>query len=208
MSLSIGSNNYVNTEYNTNTINNTTSTTTNNTTTSMTSDNLSLSTTTTTLPEQAGTWKKLSNSVGQMFSSIADKLGFGETYKVIAQEFKQVDTSSDGTLNKGEFNVATLNLFDFMGTEFARADKNRDGRVQEREYVDYRKQQLEVEFNKREKTGDNHINVNEIGFIGKQLLTNRDPRLDENQDGLLNKREFTRGAIRGAMSIRDLLGGM
>ena len=158
------------------------------------------------LPGSATTFKKLGNSVGEMFSNVADKLGFGETRKLINQEFSQVDQTGDGLLNKGEFNVATLNVIDFMGSEFARADKNSDGRVNQKEYVDYRKDQLSNAFERKEKSGDNHLNINEIGFIGQQLLANRDVRLDQNQDGLVNKREFTRSVVKGTMNIRDFLG--
>lgn len=158
------------------------------------------------LPDSANTFKKIKNSVGEMVGNIADKLGFGETRKLINNEFSQVDQTRDGSLNKGEFNVATLNVLDFMGTEFARADKDRDGRVNQKEYANYRKEQLGNMFDRRDASGDKHLNINEIGFIGQQFLANRDPRLDENQDGLVNKREFTRSVVRGTMNIREFLG--
>lgn len=158
------------------------------------------------LPEKATTFKQIGNSIGQAFGNIADKLGFGETRKLINQEFSQIDQTRDGNLNKGEFNVATLNLFDFSGAEFAKADSNRDGLVNQKEYANYRKEQLSDAFDKKETSGDNHLNSNEIGFIGKQLLVNKDVRLDENQDGLVNKREFTNSVVRGTMNVRDFLG--
>lgn len=158
------------------------------------------------LPEKATTFKQIGNSINQAFGNIADKLGFGETRKLINQEFNQVDLNKDSSLNKGEFNVATLNLFDFTGAEFARADSNRDGQVNQKEYANYRKEQLSNAFDKKETSGDNHLNSKEIGFIGQQMLANRDVRLDENQDGLVNKREFTNSVVRGTMNVRDFLG--
>lgn len=210
MSFSVNGSNQVNQVYNTTTTTTTTQpVTTTNTGASLGSDAINLSSYSNPqqpLPTSATTFKKIGNSFGEFFSNMADKLGFGETRKLLNQEFAQVDQTRDGTLNKGEFNVATLNLLDFMGTEFARADKDRDGRVNEKEYANYRKEQIGNMFERRETSGDKHLNVNEIGFIGQQFLVNRDPRLDENQDGLVNKREFTRGALRGTMNIRDLLG--
>ncbi|MFN8578739.1 MAG: hypothetical protein U0354_18065 [Candidatus Sericytochromatia bacterium] len=209
MSFSVSGSNQVNQVYNTTTTTTTQPVTTTTTTgTSLGSDSVNLSSYSNQqpLPTNATTFKKIGNSFGEFFSNVADKLGFGETRKLLNQEFSQVDQTRDGTLNKGEFNVATLNLLDFMGTEFARADKDRDGRVNEKEYANYRKEQIGNMFDRRETSGDKHLNINEIGFIGQQFLINRDPRLDENQDGLVNKREFTRGALRGTMNIRDLLG--
>ncbi len=162
--------------------------------------------TTSALPTEAGGWKRFTNSMGEMFSNIADKMGFGETYKIGSEEFNQVDTSRDGNLNRVEFNLATLNLLDIMGTEFARADKNQDGRVGVHEYVDYRKQQIGNAFNAKDSNNDKHLSINEVGVIGQQLLNNRDPRFDPSQDGLVNKREFIRANLRGAISIRDFLG--
>lgn len=209
MSLSVSANNLLNSV--TGIFNKSTTTqaaaTTTATTPAMASDAVSLSSNTNQpLPSEAGTWKKISNSIGEAFSNVADKMHVGETYKVISQEFDVVDKNHNNELNFGEFNIATLNVLDFMGTEFAKADKNHDNKVDRNEYVDYRKQQLGNVFDAKEKSGDKHLNVNEIGFIGQQLLTNRDPRLDENQDGLVNKREFTRAAVRGSISIRDFFG--
>ncbi len=178
------------------------------------SDSLKLSSTTNTysaqstepLPTEAGGWKRFTNAMGSMFSNIADGLRFGETYNLISEEHNRGDKDRDGRLNTYEFNVSTLNLLDFWGTEFSRADKNRDNSVDRSEYVDYRKEQLGDAFNFKDKNGDRHVSVNEIGWIGKQFLEKKDPRLDENQDGLVNKREFTRSVIRGSLSIKDLLG--
>jgi hypothetical protein len=210
MSFSVNNTSGVNQVYNNTTPSNTTQpVTTSNTGVSLGSDGVSLSSYANPqqpLPTSATTLKKLGNSVSEMFSNVADKLGFGETRKLINQEFAQIDQTKDGTLNKGEFNVGTLNVLDFMGTEFARADKDRDGRVNEKEYATYRKEQISNIFDSKEKSGDKHLNINEIGFIGQQFLANRDTRLDENQDGLVNKREFTRSVVRGNMSIRDFFG--
>src|SRR6185295_857775 len=98
------------------------------------------------LPMEAGGWKKFSNSVGEFFSNIADGLKFGETYNLIRQEFNQVDMNRNATLDIVEFNLATLNLTDFWGSEYAKADQDRNGRVSLGEYVDYRKQQLSYSF--------------------------------------------------------------
>jgi len=187
---------------------NTQTASTSSTSTSLGSDSLAISTTasTTPFPTQAGTWTKLKNSVGELFSDMADSMKFGETYKLTKQEFHQVDVNKDQMLDQGEFNLATLNLMDFFGTEFARADRNRDSRVDVDEYAKYRKEQLENVFTRRDLNGDKHHNVNEIGFIGQQLLMNRDVRIDPNQDGLVNKREFVRGSLQGMLNIRDLLG--
>lgn len=208
MSLSIGSNssvNYVNNNQ-TNTTAAAASTASNSYT--MNSDSLSLSSTNPNqpAPTEAGGWKKFSDSVGNFFSNVADSLHFGKTYNLVRDEYNQVDVNRNGGLDRGEFNVATLNLFDFWGTEFAKADKNQNGNVELNEYVKYRKDQLGYIFESREQSGDNHLNTNEIGFIGRQLLQNRDPRLDENQDGMVNKREFTRSALKGIMNIREYLG--
>lgn len=159
------------------------------------------------LPTEVGGWKNFTNSIGSMFSNMADALGFGETRKLLRQEFNQVDADKNQSLNKQEFNIATLNLFDFFGTEFARADKNRDGVVVEKEYANYRKEQLSLAFDRRDNNMDNHLTVNEFGFIGRQMLQNRDVRLDENDDGAVNKREFTRASLRGLMNLRDWISG-
>jgi hypothetical protein len=177
----------------------------------MSSDSVKLSSVTSTNTNQpvtieAGGWKKFSNALGQMGSSIADALGFGETYNLIRQEFNQVDMNRTGNLQIYEFNMATLNVTDFWGIEFGRADKNRNGSVDKGEYVDYRKQQLTYCFERKDISKDNHLNINEIGVIGQQLLANRDTRLDANQDGLVNKREFIRSVVRGTMNIREFLG--
>jgi hypothetical protein len=172
------------------------------------SDSVNLSSTATQqpLPMEAGGWKKFTNSVGEVFSNIADAMKFGETYNLIRQEFNQVDMNRNATLDIGEFNFATLNLTDFWGTEFAKADQNRNGAVDLGEYVEYRKQQLSYSFERKDASKDKHLNINEVGFIGQQLLANRDPRLDANQDGLVNKREFIRSVVRGTMNIREFLG--
>lgn len=206
MSFSVGSNNPLNQVFN-NTTNTTQTpqTTTASPVAAYKSDTISVSNTYNN-PDQAGVFKKISNSIGEAFSNVADKMGVGETYKVIEQEFNQVDLNKDQSLNQWEFNVATMNLGDIFGTEFARADKNRDGRVQTKEYVEYRKDQLSRAFDQKDSNNDSHVSVNEIGSIGKMLLEKRDPRLDENQDGLVNKREFMRSSVKGAISIRDFLG--
>jgi hypothetical protein len=206
MSFSIGSNNPISQIFN----NNTSSTpapqtTTASPTAAYSSDAVNVSNTYAN-PDKAGAFKKLSNSIGEAFSNVADKMGIGETYKVIEQEFNQVDLNKDQSLNQWEFNVATMNLGDIFGTEFARADKNRDGRVQTKEYVEYRKDQLGRAFDQKDSNNDSHVSMNEIGSIGKMLLEKRDPRLDENQDGLVNKREFMRSSVKGSISIRDFLG--
>lgn len=208
MSFSISGNSGVNAVYNNQTTTNTSQpVNTAPTSSSLGSDSVNVTSyASQPLPTSATTFKKLGNSVSEMFSNIADKMGFGETRKLINQEFSQVDQTRDGTLNKGEFNVATLNIIDFMGTEFARADKDRDGRVNQKEYANYRKEQLSNAFDRKDASGDKHLNINEIGFIGQQFLANRDTRLDENQDGLVNKREFTRSVVRGTMNIREFLG--
>ncbi len=208
MSFSVNGNNSVNQIFdNKETTSTSQSVNTSTNTTPMAGDSVNVASySTAPLPTSANTFKKLSNSINEMFSNVADKLGFGQTRKLINQEFTQVDNSKNGSLNFGEFNVATLNLFDFTGAEFARADKNGDRSIDQKEYANYRKEQLSNAFDRKETSGDNHLNVNEVGFIGQQLLANRDVRLDANQDGLVNKTEFTRSVVKGTMNIRDFLG--
>lgn len=206
MSTTIGSNNPLGALFNTNTANTAAAPVSNSTpNTQMRTDSVNIANYN-TAPAEAGGWKKFSNSFGEMFSNIADKLKIGETYNLVSQEFNQADRDRSGKMNVTEFNVATLNVFDFWGSEFARADQNRDGSVNVSEYVDYRKEQLSNAFDMKDTSNDKHLNSNEIGFIGRQLLANRDPRVDPNNDGMINKREFTRSIVRGSMNIRDLLG--
>src|SRR5690606_30143919 len=119
---------------------------------SMGTDAVSLSSTASSspFPDKAGGWARFKNSVGEVFSDIADSMKFGETYKLARQEFQQVDINRNQTLDRGEFNIATMNFMDFWGTEFARADKNSDGRVNVDEYAKYRKTQLETIFQSRD----------------------------------------------------------
>ena len=210
MSLTIGNNSpYVNGVSNTSPATTPTQNSAVPPTTAYRNDGVSLSATASTagpLPDKAGAMTRISNAFGNFFSNVADKMGIGETYKLVAQEFNQVDMNKDQSLNQWEFNVATMNLADFTGSEFARADQNRNGRVEEKEYVNYRKEALSYAFDRKDANNDSHVSVNEIGSVGRMLLEKRDVRLDENGDGLVNKREFTKASVRGAISIRDFLG--
>lgn len=152
-------------------------------------------------PMEAGFFKKLGDSVGEMFSDMAYGMRMGELYRLVEREFRQVDLSGDGTLNHGEFTVATLNPFEFQS-----ADRNYDGRVTLSEYAKYRKERLEMAFKQKDANGDRFLNVTEIGAVGRYYLANRDPRVDINMDGLLNKREYVRAQLTLGISIRDMLG--
>ncbi|PIQ28687.1 hypothetical protein COW36_12050 [bacterium (Candidatus Blackallbacteria) CG17_big_fil_post_rev_8_21_14_2_50_48_46] len=152
-------------------------------------------------PMEAGFFKKFGDSVGQMFSNMAYSMHMGETYNLVEREFRQVDLSGDGTLNHGEFTVATLNPF-----EFQNADRNYDGRVTLPEYAKYRKERLEVAFKQKDANADRFLNVAEIGAVGRYYLANRDPRVDTNMDGLMSKREYVKAQLTLGISIRDLLG--
>lgn len=152
-------------------------------------------------PMQASTFKRISDSVGEFFSGVADTLHFGQTYKLIEREFRQIDFSGGGDLNYGEFMLGTMNPFDF-----GHADTNADNKVSLSEYVDYRKTTLGRQFDSKDQSGDGFLNVAEVGTVGRLYLAQRDPRLDANKDGLLNKREFIRSHLTFGISIRDLLG--
>lgn len=151
--------------------------------------------------QTAGFLKKIGDGFGEMFSDMAYSMNMGETYSLVRREFTQVDLNMDGQLNHGEFTVATLNPFEFQA-----ADKNYDGRLSLNEYANYRKDRLEIAFKQRDVNGDRHLNVAEIGSVGRMYLANRDPRLDRNQDGLANKREFVRAQLTLGISVRDALG--
>lgn len=150
---------------------------------------------------QAGFFKKVGDLFGEMGSDLAFSMKMGETYRLIDQEFRQVDFNMDGQLNHGEFTVATLNPF-----EFQYADRNMDGRLSQKEYANYRKDRLEQSFQQKDMSGDRHLNIGEIGSVGRVFLANRDPRLDSNMDGLVNKREYVRAQLTLGISIRDVLG--
>ena len=149
----------------------------------------------------AGFFKRMSNGIGEMFSDMSFAMGMGDTYRLVEREFQQVDLNYDGVLHRGEFTVATLNPF-----EFDSADRNYDNRVTLKEYARYRKDRLEAAFDQKDQSGDGHLNVAEIGSVGRIYLANRDPRLDSNMDGLANKREFVRANLTLGISIRDALG--
>lgn len=152
-------------------------------------------------PETATFFQKVGDSFSQMFSDMAYSMGMGETYRLVEQEFRQVDQNMDGNLNVGEFTMATLNPF-----EFQNADTNYDNKVTIKEYAQYRKHRLEVAFQQKDVNGDHHLNLAEIGAVGRIYLANRDPRVDTNTDGLLNRREFVRANLTMGISIRDALG--
>ncbi len=154
-----------------------------------------------TNPESAGFFKKMGNGIGEMFSDLSYSMGMGETYRLVEREFQQADNSRDGLLNHGEFTVATLNPFEFQAV-----DSNYDGRVDKKEYTRYRKDRLEAAFEQKDVNRDSHLNIAEIGSIGRVYLANRDPRLDSNMDGLVNKREYVRAQLTLGISIRDLIG--
>ena len=170
-------------------------------TTAYSADQVQVSNTTDPSTQTAGFFKKTGDVVGEMFSDIAFSMGMGDTYNLIDREFRQVDFNQDGQLNHGEFTVATLNPF-----EFQVADKNYDGRLTQKEYSNYRKERLEIAFKQKDLNGDRHLNVGEIGSVGRIYLANRDPRLDKNLDGLANKREFVQAQLTLGISIRDLFG--
>jgi hypothetical protein len=151
--------------------------------------------------QTAGFFKKVGDSFGEMFGDMAYSMKMGETYRMVDNEFRKVDGNMDGQLNQWEFTMATMNPFDFQY-----ADRNMDGRVNQSEYAKFRKDRLEMAFVQRDVNGDRHLNVAEIGSIGRVFLANRDPRLDANQDGLVNKREFVRAQLTLGVSIRDILG--
>lgn len=152
-------------------------------------------------PETAGFFKKMGDSFSHMFSNMAFGMGMGETYRLIEAEFRQVDLNMDGNLNIAEFTMGTLNPFEFQA-----ADRNFDNRVELREYANYRKEKLESAFQQKDVNSDRHISVGEIGSVGRMYLANRDVRVDANQDGLLNRREFVRANLTLGISIRDALG--
>lgn len=152
-------------------------------------------------PESAGMFKRMGDSVSQMFSDMAFGLKMGETYKLIQREFQQIDYNGDSQLNLGEFTMGTLNPFDFQA-----ADRDFDGRVNLKEYASYRKDRLEAAFNQRDTNRDRHINVAEIGSVGRIYLAQRNPNVDLNQDGLLNRREFMRANLTLGINIRDAFG--
>lgn len=150
---------------------------------------------------QAGGFKRFGDSVGEFFSNVADSLHIGETYRLIDREFRQIDRSGGGDLNYGEFMLGTLNPFDF-----GYADRNGDQKVSFSEYMTYRKESLGRQFDLKEQSGDGFLNVTEVGTVGRLYLAQRDPRVDANRDGLMNKREFVRSHLTLGISIRDLLG--
>lgn len=151
--------------------------------------------------QTAGFFKKAGDVFGEMFSDMAFAMHMGDTYNLIDREFRQVDRNQDGMLNQGEFTLGTLNFFDFQA-----ADKNYDGRLTQGEYASYRKNRLEIAFQQKDLNGDRHLNVAEIGAVGRMYLANRDPRLDKNLDGLANKREFVQAQLTLGISIRDMFG--
>lgn len=150
---------------------------------------------------EAGFFKKTGDAIGNFFSDIADSMKFGKTYKLIEQEFRQVDRNGDNQLNFWEFTAGTIQPFHFNN-----ADRNLDQFISLNEYVDYRKKSLDMAFAQKEVSGDRFLNHTEIGVIGRQLLLNRDVRVDPNQDGMMNKREFMRANLTLGISIRDALG--
>lgn len=151
--------------------------------------------------DSAGFFKRMGNGIGEMFSDMAYAMNMGETYRLVEREFYQVDLNQDGQLNHGEFTVATLNPFEFQA-----ADRNYDGRLSKNEYANYRKERLEMSFEQKDVSRDGHLNIGEIGSVGRIYLANRDPRLDSNMDGLVNKREYVRAQLTLGISIRDVLG--
>lgn len=166
----------------------------------MPSDSVQLSNAS-TQPMEAGFFKKVGDVFGETFSDLAYNMNMGETYRLVDREFRQVDINQDGQLNHGEFTVATLNPF-----EFQNADRNYDGRVTMNEYAKYRKERLEVTFKQKDANADRFLNVTEIGAVGRYYLANRDPRVDLNGDGMMNKREYVRAQLTLGISIRDILG--
>lgn len=151
--------------------------------------------------QTAGFLKKTGDVFGQMFSDMAYGMHMGETYDLVRREFQQVDRNYDGILNQGEFMLATLNPFDFQA-----ADRNFDGGISLSEYADYRKSRLELAFKQKDVNGDRHLNIGEIGAVGRWYMANNDPRLDRNLDGLVNKREYVRAQLTLGISLRDMFG--
>mgnify|MGYP000023481010 CR=1 FL=1 len=149
----------------------------------------------------AGFFKRFGNGVGEMMSDMSYSLGMGEIYRLVEREFQQVDINYDGSLNRAEFTVATLNPF-----EFDAADRNYDNRIDVKEYAKYRKDRLEASFDQKDQSRDSHLNIAEIGSVGRIYMANRDPRLDNNLDGLVNKREYVKANLTLGISIRGALG--
>jgi hypothetical protein len=199
MTMAVGSNNFIQRIFGSSTTQPAATASAAATTPAMASDSVQLSNTAN--PQSAGFFKRMGDSVGEMFSDAADAMGFGETYKLIEQEFYQVDFNRDGNLNAGEFMMATLNPFEFQA-----ADRNYDGRIDKKEYVKYRKDRLEHAFQQKDTNGDRFLNTAEIGSVGRYYLAQRDPRLDYNRDGLASKREYVRAQITLGISVRDMLG--
>lgn len=151
--------------------------------------------------QSAGFFKKTGDVFGQMFSDLAYNMHMGETYELVRSEFQHVDRNYDGSLNQGEFMLATLNPFDFQA-----ADRNYDGRISLSEYADYRKSRIEAAFKQKDVNGDRHLNIAEIGAVGRWYMASHDARLDANQDGLVNKREYVRAQLTLGISLRDMFG--
>ncbi len=151
--------------------------------------------------QQAGFFKKVGDVFGEMFSDMAYSMKMGDTYRLVDMEFRQVDRDMNGQLNQWEFTMATLNPFDFQY-----ADRNMDGKITQSEYAKFRKERIEQSFKQKDVNGDRHLNIGEIGSVGRIYLANRDPRLDSNQDGLVNKREYVRAQLTLGVSLRDALG--
>src|SRR5688572_21455071 len=107
MSFSIGNNTSVNSVNTNSTVNNVNVTAAVPPAYKMASDSVTLSNVANTpqpLPLEASGWKKFSNSVGEVFSSIADAMKFGETYSLIRQEFNRTDYNRNRSLEFAEFN--------------------------------------------------------------------------------------------------------
>jgi len=152
-------------------------------------------------PETAGFFKKMGDGIGEMFSDVSYAMGMGETYNLVEREFHQIDHNNDGVINHGEYTVATFNPFEFQAI-----DTDYDGRVDKKEYTKFRKDRLEAAFEQKDVNKDRHLNMGEIGSIGRVYLANNDPRLDRNMDGLVNKREYVRAQLTLGITIRDLFG--
>lgn len=150
---------------------------------------------------QAGFFKRTGDMIGEMFSDLSYNMKMGDTYRLVEREFLQVDVDGNGHLNMFEFTAATLNPFDYQ-----HADRNYDGTVTKHEYAKYRKERLEMAFEQKDHNNDRHLNVAEVGSVGRIYLQNRDPRVDLNQDGFLNKREYVKAHLTLGVSIRDMLG--
>ena len=93
----------------------------------------------------AGFFKRMGNGIGEMMSDLSYNLGMGELHYLVEREFQQVDINYDGSLNRAEFTVATLNPF-----EFDAADRNYDNKIDLKEYARYRKDRLEASFDQKE----------------------------------------------------------